>query len=266
MAVIEPIDWLQSTNEERKRLYKAAKPLRDNLRIKTWNDFFEPILSVPRAYGHDYGANFKNGKISRPNAMEVYNWIVANHLEKGRRLAPDLFPASLLTPWDGFISKFGQYDSFGTDNPTALGLSQRDSDSPISDEPIHFKEPYCFNLKSKIEGCTLALESHEHDEWHPVALGETEKHLSCTCSIGNQFMPMNNETGQPEILREYHDAGIRRFILLVANQEHIDKAEAKLFPKQYAHQSTLNEIAFLFKDVPTHEYAVHRLNVVFLKN
>lgn len=125
-----PIDWLNSTTDQRKKLYPVAKAIKDISDIDDWNKFMALFMSVPIDYNHDYRGSIRSGRLSRKNAYDLYNWIAANHLDIGQRLASDIFPKYMSTPWEEFINTHGAYDILKTVNPLSLGLTRRDGDLP----------------------------------------------------------------------------------------------------------------------------------------
>lgn len=263
MTIQEPVDWLNSTNEERKKLYPVAKAIKDLKKIKEWNEFLNLISISDVLYGDSFAGLFSSGRISRKVAAEIYSWIAANHPQIGRRLAPDIFQKSLLTPWNGFIAAHGQYGALSTVNPEAMGLTQRDGNLPEESDPIPFGRAYCFSLNCEIYGVAIALEAHEGGEWHPIALGATDLELAMHVNAGKIFLPWNADQAKPLVLRERSDDGLQQFIVLLSDIKTIGVCEAKIFPKEPIHPTVLDEIAHSLSSAESKFY-VHRVNVNFV--
>lgn len=264
MAIQEPVDWLNSTNEERQKLYLVAKAIKDLMKIKEWNKFLNLVSTSIVPYSDAFGGLFSSGRISRKIAAEIYSWIAANHPQVGRRLARDIFPESLQTPWNAFIATHGQYGALATVNPEAMGLTQRDGDLPEEADPIPFGRAYCFSLNCEIYGAAMALESHEGGEWHPIPLGASNLELAAHVNAGKILLPWNTHQAKPLVLREYSDDGLRQFIILLADSKTIGACEAKIPPKEPIRPAVLDEFAHALSTSDSKFY-VHQVNVRFVK-
>ena len=204
-----PVDWLQSSAEERKKLYPVACAVKNLLGLKDWNAFLALALERPQHFSEAFAGNFRKGKIRRKIAADIYSWIAAHHLDVGQRLCKDLFPTSSLTAWEELVTGHGLYGYLHIRNPEALALTSRDDDGlQIEDEPILLKEPYCFLLEDQPSGNALLIERHEGGDWFPVPIGATSKALVASFPKERALLPWDSESQKPVILREHVDAGV----------------------------------------------------------
>lgn len=267
MAVNHPIDWLQSTNKDRKKLYPVACAVKNLLDLKDWNAFLAIALERPQRFGSSFAGNFRKGKISRKIALDIYSWIATHHLEVGQRLCKELFPTSSLTAWEELVSSQGFYGYLYTRNPEALALTSRDDDGlRIEDEPILVKEPYCFLLTGQPEGSAILFERHEGRDWFPVPIGATSKALVASLPKERAIMPWDTASQTPVILREHVDTGLREFVLIHGDADLIAAIEGRLLLNEAIHASTLNDFATLCLSPDSGFIGLHRLNVVFQRS
>lgn len=262
--ITSPIDWLQASEEQRKKLYPVAKAIKDVRRIDDWNAFMALFMTVPIKYSSDYKGSIRSGRLKRENALDLWNWIAAHHLDIGQKLASDIFPKSMSTPWESFINVHGVYGHLGTTNPLSFGLTRRDGDLPIAEEPIKLGEPYCFQFESQMAGHAIMLESHEGGDWQAIPIGSTEHDLAATIEIKSNIVPWDNATNKAEILREHKDNGLRQFVLLIGSDEAIKTIASKIATGLPISPTTFNEVAEVFTS-STGTWELHRLNVVFVR-
>ena len=262
--ITSPVDWLKSSEEQRAKLYPVAKAIKNVLRIDDWNDFMALFMTVPVKYSNDYRGSIRSGRLKRENALDLWNWIAAHHLDIGQRLASDIFPKSMSSPWEEFINTHGSYDILQTLNPLSLGLTRRDGDLPIAEDPIKLGEPYCFQFKSKITGQAIMLENHEGGDWQAIPIGSTENDLAATIEAKSNIMPWDHEANKAAILREHKDNGLRQFVLLISSEGIMEIIACKIAIGLPIPPTALNEIAQTFTD-NADTWEMHRLNVVFVR-
>lgn len=79
--------------------------------------------------------NLTKGRLSHKKMAHFYRWIMENYLPLGCEIAPEVFDPSLLTRWREFIRSYGIYDRLTFRFADSLGLTQRSSSVPITEQP-----------------------------------------------------------------------------------------------------------------------------------
>lgn len=166
--------------------------------------------------------------------------------------------------WDRLLEEYGAYGALRTINPEALGLSRRDAPSSQERPEIKLGEPYCFSLSSESEAIALLMERHEQGDWHPIALGRTEKDWHGALTAGENLLPWNSDENRPFVLREHADIGVREFVLVLSDQETLAGLAKLIAPNKPLTDAWLHRLAeaLMAEEIP--QMQAHRLDVVFV--
>lgn len=210
------IDWLTSSEEDRKRLYAVTHDVGNILNMSV-EQVMDAALGRRAPIGTDYVANFRKGKIRRSFAKLIYEWIAEHHSDLGRKVEASWFPDTNTDAWEVYLAEHAIHGKlriarFGR---TEMGLVQRAKGQPKPDEVLKLGEEFCFHLESDGAGYAVAFQGYK-GQWHPMPLGDTEE-LATRLIEAAQFLPSDAE-GMPAPLVETEDLGHHTFIVALAER------------------------------------------------
>ncbi|MEM7544172.1 MAG: hypothetical protein AAF367_01425 [Pseudomonadota bacterium] len=207
------IDWLRSSEDQRKRLYVATRAIASAANLSI-DEIMDAAMGRKMLMGTDYISNFRRGKIRRSYAKLIYEWLERHHGEIANRLAPDLFPLTPLTAWEQLIEARGIEGQLNAiPIPKRMGLTRRRANVPTPATELRLNQDYCFQLDSDMEGYAVGFEGYR-GEWHALPLGADDRHPTAKIIQGRQFVP-SDERGNPIPLVETDDIGLHQFVVVV---------------------------------------------------
>ncbi len=255
------VDWVSSTREERQTLYRVVQAIRSSTGL-SFDDIYEA------AYGKAYlrsvhdESNFRKGTIGHKKVAPIHRWVIENHLALASEMAPEIFDPSLLTRWRDFLKNNARYDALTVLPLNELNLVGRSSDSPIANQTVRLGERFAFQLHTAVRGTVLAFE-RVRGQTYPLALHPDKRSLTCPITAGKHILPTLADGTTPDTLMEEDDPGLHGFIILVSAQEIAPQMTQGFVPGHPIADEKLDKIAEAFSGVPSHEFEVHRLNVIF---
>lgn len=199
---------------DKAKLYPVLKALADLDHRKTPELLMDDAVGYPVARGQDYMRNMRRGEIAATYATLIHEWLVENHFELARRLAPEIFPETPEQRWQEILDERARTDSFRLVLvPKVMGILERESQLKPADTTIRLGERFCFELESEEEGFVIALQS-VRGQWHNISLGPNGE-ASAPIQGGVNRLPRLS-AGQLDPLAENHDEGLHEFVLVVA--------------------------------------------------
>lgn len=198
-------DWLDSTVEQRRQLYRATKRIVD-AGFLTWRDLYRDALDRPGGFGKGYEDNFRSGRISRKNAARIARFLVERlsrpDLPIPAEFAPELLNADRLDDWDrlvGRASRDGLFFSVERDRrfTHTTTLSPGEHVSIRLDAPDH--------------GRVFGLFGHESGTWRALPLHILPAKLSGGAArfvfIEDDFDRGERGASPPNPEKGFHDVG-----------------------------------------------------------
>lgn len=207
------IDWLQASEDERKRLYIATRAVTDatNTSIEA---IMDKALGRKILMGTDYQSNFRRGKIRKAYAKLIYEYLAEHHVEIARKIAPDLFTLPHTTAWEQLIETQGIDGRLHAVPITKrMGLTARRSNIRMPTTDLRLNQDYCFELDSDMDGHAVAFEGYQ-GQWHSLPLGADDRHPTAKIIQGRQFMPVD-ANDNPIALVETDDIGLHQFVIVL---------------------------------------------------
>ena len=268
MRAMQDINWLKSTTEDRKILYRFAKHIRDYERW-SFDRFLREALGSDEKVGLGYEDNFRSGRISRKKANLIYRWMCQNRPDQAHQLSLEIHAARMRgteppdTSWDGLIRKYGRFSNLEivSVRMSPIGLVDIADAEPISDRPLRLGEEFCFRLEVSFAGQVLAFQ-HHGDQWYPLPLSKSGLH--CAAQTGVQILPNDPETGAPVPLSEQTDIGLHGFAFVLRRDARISDVSADLKKGLALANSVEEELVRLLFGKDEEPSTVFRINVMVL--
>lgn len=215
MGENDRIQWSTSTNGDRQRLYRALRAVVAVTKLSV-----EDIIK--RAYGADLIVaptdveSFRKGKIGREKARLMYQWIARHHLKTGQRYAPELFGALHEDAFERLLVAHASTETLTVRVLGERGLIEREDEMEAFDTYLDLGQPFCFHLKSELEGWGAAYQGYG-DAWHEMRIGSKGDRIF-PVRMGEQLLPCS-PSGQPIKLYENQDTGPHRFAVVVVSED-----------------------------------------------
>lgn len=255
------MEWTASSREERKELYQVVQAIRSSTGL-SFDDIYKAAHGKAYARSIHDEANFRKGTIGHKKAAIIRRWVLDNHLALASQIAPEIFDPSLLTRWRDFLRKYARYDAFSISPLSELNLVGRSSDNPVSSQTIRLGENFVFQLQTAIAGDGLAFENVE-GKAYPVSLHPDKVSPVTPVAIGKNILPTLSDGATPDPLSDTSHSGLHTFVILVAPQGLLSQMTSGLVSEHPVAAEKLDKIAALFENVPSQDFEVHRLNVIF---
>lgn len=216
------MNWRESTQEDRIRLYKAAKDLNSRLKIE-WEELFKRAFGL-NAVSSSYVDNLRHGKIGAIRAEELAHWI--------ERQAPNLLPPDLRTElppddysvWGEFLSEHGIYQSIQVIpyRPPGFGIVGASDMPPLTDLNIKIGQSFFFKLDMEKNGTLVAFQGY-HEHWFPLWL----RHGGQTLSVGtgDVKLPIGDSKTEIKPVLEAKNDGEYKFVFV-----NVPKAQSHAIP------------------------------------
>lgn len=254
-----------ATREERKAISKVLSAVKA-ARGMSFEKIYAAAVGSMEGYGLEDWNNLQKGNLAQSKAAKLYRWIVENHLALGCEIAPEVFDPSLLTRWSDFVRANAIYDRLTHRIVGGLGLTQRSARQPIAETPIRATDSFYFDLESNLDGMALTLEQAD-GKLYPFSLHEDQVSVTVPVKAGQQVLPRQPGTNEPDLLSDTDTTGLRCYHILIATPEIIADCANGLSHGHPISAEKLDRVALPFKPEddgkPLVEFELHRLNVVF---
>jgi hypothetical protein len=215
-------DWLASTEDERKALYRIVKQVRDETGL-TWTALYRQALGRPPSAGIGYEDNFRAGRIGKTHAHRLYAWLQARHprhaqaLDKLTGRSESATGLPLGVAWRRLVQRRAEREkieliALGAVGPPGRVSAARRRLGPV--ETYQLGRPFQFKLDSPIAGHLVAFVEHRF-RWSPLDLAE-DGH-SAPVDAGVVILPQQD--GQPVPLAEHDDPGLHRFLFITVTDQ-----------------------------------------------
>lgn len=211
-------DWLSSTPDARRQLYRCCKRIVDREYGGRWSPFYGEVFGAAVTFGSGYEDNFRAGRISRVKANMIAQWLARSHpAEAGvldaaigtgsERLQTDyhlsrLFAASRATGMLAIVA-VEQTDL------TIVGIAQRRNDQTYR---LRLGQMFCLDFTIAHAGTALAFQLYK-SRWYPLPL--TDRSLTAPVETGTHIFPRSMADGSPLPLSEEAQAGRFQFAVLI---------------------------------------------------
>lgn len=166
------IDWLKSSNEERRRLYKVMRAIEDATRLSPL-DQLTAALGRPVSLAHGYRSNFSKGGMRRTWAVAIHPWIAEHYRETAVEIDADLFPdpnISIAEQRARWLDANAIRGKLTLHHPSKeRGLIEFVDQIPEPDATLKLGEPFCFAFESDTEA-PAALYQVLEGQWHAIPL------------------------------------------------------------------------------------------------
>lgn len=209
------INWLTSSEDDRKALYAAARDVGAVLNLSV-EQVIDAALGRQAPIGTGYVDNFRKGKIRRSFAKLIYEWMRDNHASLAHASAPHLFPLQHTNAWQAVLDDHaikGQLRLLPFEK--TMGLIQRSDQRQATDITVSLGEEFCFQLDQDREGYAVGFQIYE-GVVHFMPLGpQGEDHMRV--QTGRQPLPLNGH-GKPIPLSEDSDLGPHRFVICIGDK------------------------------------------------
>jgi hypothetical protein len=257
------IDWLHSTEGQRKELYRAYRRLMVDEGLG-WAYLFDAAFGHVRKVGSGYEDNFRAGKIDRGIAKLLYGWLRAEHTLYANELdvlleTGDARPGAL---WEDFLHEQGRYEGLAAAlvPEPSIGLVRVARPEPLAVPVIPLRSDFCFQFTPPFAGRLIAFQSFEGN-WFPMPL--TDEQWSDDIIIGMNTLPRGILDGSSlPFVEEVHE-GRHGFAFLVGDPGLIDGIIA-LVPRGHGpiNKWILDQIAETLKK-REEGWSLHRINLLF---
>lgn len=257
-------DWLSSTVEARRLLYRHIKRVIDTSAL-TWTKVYREGLGEAGAPGLGYEDNFRSGRIARGKAARLYGWLRVFHPATADRLDLDLEEIANVPngEWEKLLAAYGRFAeldviSLAQGEPGIVGFADAE---PLSRVRVRLGEPFCFRLNTDREGRALAFQS-VGGRWYSLPLSRDR--LSQAVEKGSVYLPLSPDGTSLAPLVEDHDAGRHRFVIALATKELVSALEDMVGDASELTGDRLSMMAGRLKSAGS-GCTIHRLNVLFVR-
>lgn len=211
-----PIDWLKSSNDDRKRLYQVMRAIEDATRLSPLEQLIT-ALGRPVSLAHGYRSNFSKGRMRRAWAAAIHPWIAEHHRETAQQIDAALFPdpnISTAKQWQRWLDANAIRGKLTLHRPSeGRGLVEFVDQIPEPDATVKLGEPFCFAFDSDAEAPAALYQVFE-GKWHAIPLAPDGEERIETVRKGKQLLPQDKD-GQPRYLAERRHTGPHQFVLCV---------------------------------------------------
>jgi hypothetical protein len=238
------VDWLASTIEQRKTLYRTLRQIIDR-EGENWNSIFRAAIGSEAEIGIGYQDNFRAGRIARTKAHRLYRWLTDAYPTYAAALVAELegdeCAFSSGAAWDKFLTEHGRFvgiEAVLMDDPS-ISLVTFAKREPLAQPIIPLGASFYFRVNSEQVGRVVALQSVE-DRWHGLPLRPDG--LADAVTAGANILPRLADSDQPLPLSEEQDGGRHGFLFLIGDGELIDSVTAMILDGALA-PALLDDIA-----------------------
>ena len=218
----DPPDWLASTEDERKALYRIVKQVRDETGL-TWTALYRQALGRSPSAGIGYEDNFRAGRIGKTHAHRLYVWLQARHprhaqaLDKLTGRSESATGLPLGVAWRRLVERRTERGKVELVAVAELGDPDRRSLARRRTGPVEsykLGRPFQLRLDCPIAGHLVAFVEHRF-RWSPLDLAEDGN--SVPIALGTTILPLQD--GQPIPLVEHDDPGLHRFLFIAVTDQ-----------------------------------------------
>lgn len=194
-----------------RRLYQVLRALHRKIGGR-FDDLFEAAQGAPLSGTIDPYSNIKRGNFDRHRAAAIHEWLAQHHFEFAQAEAPDLFQYRRQSEWERFIEAHALVGGVKAIAADQLGIARRDL--PAKDvTTFRIGQKFLFALSTAKPAHVVAFE-HYADTWHPLPLGEDDRHLRIKVPTGETVLPRGVD-GRQIPLMEHDDTGLHRFVFVL---------------------------------------------------
>lgn len=260
------MDWLKASTGERKALFAVMRQLirREGL---GWQDVYECAWGKMAGVGTDYESNFRQGRIARNRAHQLYAWMVRDYPRYALQLDDMLEGTQTLheagAAWRALLAAHGRYDSIEAvrlPDPLAGIVSFADPE-PLAHPVIPLGAPFCFQVQSGNAAHALAFQTVQSKCY---ALPLRPDRLFDTVTAGSTYLPRLPDSQRPNPLSEEEQNCRHGFVFLLGGAALIEAVAARVHAEIAIAPLLLDEIAAIIR-ASDEDWRLLRINLLFQK-
>lgn len=216
-------DWLKSSTDARKQLYKVCKAIVDRHFFGDWRKFYNEAFGRDYATSHSDGDNFRAGRLGRKKSAALFYWIAMHHQDDANELLRLVL--SITDDWDALFKDMPQTDVISLIRFNSLGLVTFANKSRDLLE-LKLKEEFIFKYEGMNDTCLFAFQCVD-GAYHVMPLDE--RHTYCQTFKGDLF-PTGSDN-QPLALAEEEHKGLHEFVFIIGDKSTIKAIEGLIEDK-----------------------------------
>ncbi len=205
------VNWLESTIEQRKALYRQLKRAADLIDKNV--EILACEITGQRSRGQ-YIKTLRSGKYSRLHSVQYHKFLAANHPDLIQSLTEDLLSEPSTQPgsqWTQLLEDHATADGFDI-VPRGLEIVGLSRNHPA--QKIRLNQEFYFELRVARGGFATALQGCR-GSWYPLPIHPEDVILSLHAQ--KLKLPINPATGAVEFLSEPNDLGPHEFVIIVTD-------------------------------------------------
>lgn len=206
-------DWLKSTTDARKQLYKVCKAIVDRHYLGDWRKLYIEVFGKNYATSYSDGDNFRAGRLGRKKSAALFDWIAIHHQDDANELLRLVL--SINDNWDALFKDLPQTDAISLIRFNSLGLVTFANKS-LDLLELKLKEEFIFKYEGMNDAFIFAFQCVD-GAYHVMPLDE--RHTYCQSQKGGVF-PMNADN-QPMALFEAEQKGLHKFVFIIGDKSTI---------------------------------------------
>jgi hypothetical protein len=237
-----PFDWLHSSQDHRRQLYRSCKRVVDGHYVGDWSKFLSAVFDDKFTSGAGFLDNFRNGRIGRPKAAAFARWLSVHHTQEAVQLAERIaaMDDSWASAWDDLCAaraQRGRLAIMPLSDLAIVGFADASADRTMR---LRLSEEFCLRFDSPHAGHVIAMQC-VRATWHPLPLSLTS--LPVAVAKGLATLPRDERDGAVIPLADHEDGGRVRFILILSPRPFAREVTDMLHGDGPFDQSTLDTMA-----------------------
>ncbi|PTS76550.1 hypothetical protein DBR17_14560 [Sphingomonas sp. HMWF008] len=237
-----PYDWLLSSQDHRRELYRSCKRVVDGHYVGNWPRFLSAVFDGKFAAGSGFLDNFRTGRIGRPKAATLARWLSVHHTQEAAQLDERIAALgdSSASAWDDLCAaraERGRLSIMRLSDLAIVGFADASADRTVR---LRLGEEFCLRFDSPHLGQAVAMQC-VRGTWYVLPLSRTS--LSVPVAKGLVTVPRDERDGVVIPLADHEDGGRVRFILVLSPQSLADEIIEMMSGDGAFDRSTLDTMA-----------------------
>lgn len=205
------IDWLKSSEKERRILYAHLKAEMDLRNIDL------PAMLVQALgktnLGQNYDTSMRTGRFARKYALSFYQWLEQKNPERAMRAISEIQvgTSSTKSAWAELIARPSKQIEIVPIKVKSLNVVGFASGIPVYE--IERGRPFFLRIESEQSGFAIGFQKFR-SVWYPLPLGRDQHYIAI--NAGTNELPRSGGGSEIDPICEETETGTFEFVLLLA--------------------------------------------------
>lgn len=225
-----------------------------------WLDLFNDRMDL--GVSNEYEKNLDNGAVAPDKAAKIKSWLLTHEPDLAYGMAPQIFPRSLRTKWQGLLEERGVYGHVHS-KPFDTGMLHEISEQNPINTRIKLDQDFTIEIDSPISGSVVALNRYR-SKWYPMVLRAEKTFDPIPVLNGSHGFPIREgDLAQIVPMRQSHYSGEHGHCFLIGPHGLMSYYADRFIAQTEIPLHRLDEMAKRLIELEPTKIAVLLENVIF---